>query len=202
MKGETELYKMVEAAVMDEKQKEGERGLIRDVLEELRKKREEEDEERTLIEEIKSNLGDAQNKSFEVERKLNQVLWEYIEALDKERGRPQHIMTKLWQMVPNRDTKNLNFDNKPDGANRPGQRASGRKTKKKKSNNRHSPGLMPQMESTMSFVSEWVSVKEMKAPQGACMHTSSKAREQQCEEILSCWDDRRKFCQMTAKDIC
>ena len=74
------------------------------------KRREEEDEARNLIEEMQRNPDEAQLKSFEVERKLDRVLWEYIEAFDKERGRPQLIMTKLWQMMQSRDTKNLNLD--------------------------------------------------------------------------------------------
>ena len=83
---------MVEIAVMDEKQEERERGMIRDLLGELRKRREEEDETRNLIEHMQRNLDEAQNKSHEVERKLNRILWEYIEAFDKERGRPRLIM--------------------------------------------------------------------------------------------------------------
>ena len=47
---------------------------------------------------MQRNLDEAQNKSYEVERKLDRVLWEYIDALDKEQGRPQLIMTKLWQV--------------------------------------------------------------------------------------------------------
>ena len=49
MKRETELYNMVEAAVMDGKPESIERGMIRD-FQELRKKREEEDETRNMIE--------------------------------------------------------------------------------------------------------------------------------------------------------
>ena len=45
------------------------------------------------------------------------------------------------------------------------------------------------MESILSFVAEWVSVKEMKAPQGACVRNSTRARDQQYEELLSSWDD-------------
>ena len=47
---ETEWYKMVEVAVINEKQEERERGMIRDPLGELRKRMEEEDEARNLIE--------------------------------------------------------------------------------------------------------------------------------------------------------
>ena len=63
-----------------------------------------------LIEEMQRNLGDAQNKSDEAEQKLNRILWEYIEAFDKERGRPLLMMTKLWQLMQSRNMKNLNVD--------------------------------------------------------------------------------------------
>ena len=46
VKRETELYEMVEAAVMDEKQEQKETGMIRDLLGQLQKRREEEDEAR------------------------------------------------------------------------------------------------------------------------------------------------------------
>ena len=49
-------------------------------------------------------------KSYDVEQKLNRILWEYIDAFDKERGRPRLIMTKLWQMMHSRETNNLNLD--------------------------------------------------------------------------------------------
>ena len=101
---------MVEVAVTDEKQEERERGLIRDLLLELRKKTDEEDEARNLIEEMQRNLDDAQNNSYDVEKKLNRILWEYIEVSDKERGRPRILMTKLWQLMQSRETKNLNLD--------------------------------------------------------------------------------------------
>ena len=96
--------------LFQEKQEERERGMIRDLLGELRKRGEEEDEARNLIEEMQRNLDEAQHQSFEVERMLDRVHWEYIEAFDKERGRPQLIMTKLWQMMQSRDTKNLNLN--------------------------------------------------------------------------------------------
>ena len=46
------------------------------------------------------------------------------------------------------------------------------------------------MESPLSLVVEWVSIKEMKALQGARMRTSTVAREQTYEGLLSCLDDR------------
>ena len=89
VKRETELYKMVEAAVMDEKQEQKER----EMLEQLRTKQE------AWSKRCNATPDKAQNKSYEVERKLDCVLWEHIEAFDKELGRPQLIMTKLWQMM-------------------------------------------------------------------------------------------------------
>ena len=111
VKRESELYKMVEAAVMDERQEQKERGMIMDLLEQLQKRREEEDEFGGLIEEMQRNLDEAQSRSYEEERELDRVLWEYIEAFVQEIGRPQLIiMTKLWQMMQSRDAKNLNLD--------------------------------------------------------------------------------------------
>ena len=64
----------------------------------------------TWSKKCKHHLDEAQNKSYEVERKLNRILWEYIEAFDKERGRPRLTMTKLWQLMQSRDTKKSNVD--------------------------------------------------------------------------------------------
>ena len=50
------------------------------------------------------------DRSYEVERKLDRVLWEYIEAFEKEIGCPPLIMTMLWQMMQSKDTKNLILD--------------------------------------------------------------------------------------------
>ena len=173
---------MVESAATDEKQEERDRCRIQDQLVEVRKRKDEEDEARCLIEEMQRNLDAAQNKSFEAEQKLYSILWEYIEVSDKERGRPKIIMTKLWQLMQSRDTKNLNLEKdfeeilskikQTGGMNPPGQEGSGPKTKTK-SNNRHRPGLKPQMESILCLVAECFSVKEMKALQSACMRTST-----------------------------
>ena len=109
-KSETHLYKIVEVAVMDEKQEERERGMIRDLLGEHRTTREEEDEARNLIEEMQRNLDEPQNKSFELEWKLNRFLWENVEAFDKKRGRPRLVIRKPRHLMQSRDTKNLNVD--------------------------------------------------------------------------------------------
>ena len=75
---ETELCKMVEAAVTDETQEQKERGMIRDLLEQLQKRTEEQDVARGPIEEMQRNLDEAQNRTYEEERNLDRELWEYI----------------------------------------------------------------------------------------------------------------------------
>ena len=76
----------------------------------VRKRKDEEAEASCFIEEIQRNLDVAQKKSYEAEQTLYRIVWEYIEAFNKERGRPKIIMTKLWQLMQSRDTKNLNLD--------------------------------------------------------------------------------------------
>ena len=83
VKRESELYKMVEAAAIDERQETKERIVVKDLLEQLQKRREEEDEATRLMEEMQRNLEEAQRRSYEVERKLDRVLGEYIEAFEK-----------------------------------------------------------------------------------------------------------------------
>ena len=58
-----------------------------------------------------------------------------------------------------------------------------------KISDRDSSVLKSQMESILHFAAEWVSLKEMKALQGACVLTSIRARERQYEELLSDLDD-------------
>ena len=84
--------------------------MLKDLLHQLQKRREAEDEARGLIEEMQRNLGEAQARTYEMERKLDRVLGEYIDSFEKELGRQHHIMTKMWQMMQSRDTKTLNLD--------------------------------------------------------------------------------------------
>ena len=78
-------------------QRHNETSMIMDLLQQLQKRRKEEDEGRGLTEEFQRNLDEAQTRSYEVERKLDRVLWEYIEVFEKEMGRPHHIMNNMWQ---------------------------------------------------------------------------------------------------------
>ena len=76
----------------------------------FKKRREEEDEARGLLEEMQGNLDEAQAKTHETERKLDRCLREYIESFEKEMGRPHLIMNNMWQLMQSRDTKALNLD--------------------------------------------------------------------------------------------
>ena len=107
-KREADLCKMVEIAVTDDTR---ERGIFRDLLGELRKRRQEEDDARNLIEEMQRNVDEARNKSYELEQKLNRIPWEYIEAFDKERERSRLMMTKhSGKMMQSRETKILSLE--------------------------------------------------------------------------------------------
>ena len=88
--------------------------------------------------------------------------------------------------------------NKQAEAKQPGQRGFGCKTNRKSSN----PGLKPQMESIVFLVAGWVTVKEMKAPQGLCVRTSIMAR---CGKIYRmtgrdiCWKKKKASCLVISK---
>ena len=101
-KRESELYKMIEQAAIDERQEHKERSMLEGILKQLQKEREDEYEARALIEEMQRNL--------ETERKLGRVLGEYISSNEKEMVRPHYIMDKMWQMMQSKDTKTLNLD--------------------------------------------------------------------------------------------
>ena len=45
-----------------------------------------------------------------MERKLDRVLGEYLDSVEREMRRPHHIMNKMWQMMQSRDTKTLKLD--------------------------------------------------------------------------------------------
>ena len=56
-----------------------------------------------------------------------------------------------------------------------------------KINNPHSPGLKPPIKNTLSFVAEWVSVKEMKAPQRPYEELLSDLDKQVWKELSVDW---------------
>ena len=53
-----------------------------------------------------------------------------------------------------------------------------------------SPEFQPKMEGIAYLLAEWISVKEMKALQSACMLVSIKARAKEFEEFLSDLDNQ------------
>ena len=58
----------------------------------------------------RTKQGASSKRCNAAEQKLNSILWDCIEAFDKERGRLKSLMTKLWQLMQSRDTKNLNLE--------------------------------------------------------------------------------------------
>ena len=73
-KRETDLYTMVESAATDEKQEERGRGGLSGGLGDFRKRNDEEDEARCLVEEMQRHLEAAQNNSYEAEHRLCSAL--------------------------------------------------------------------------------------------------------------------------------
>ena len=73
-------------------------------------RKEEEDEATCLMEEMRKNMEAAQHKSFEAEQSLCNALREYVDSYDKDQGRARILMTKCWQSMQSRDTKNLNLE--------------------------------------------------------------------------------------------
>ena len=65
---------MVELAAIDERQEDKERSMLKDVLKQLPKEREEEHEARALNEEMQLILEEARARASETERKLCRVL--------------------------------------------------------------------------------------------------------------------------------
>ena len=164
--------------------------MIRDLLGEHRKRREEEDEARNLIEEMQRNVDEAQNESNEFEQNPNRILWEHIKAFDKERERSRLMMTKnSGKMIQSRETKILSLEKdlgeilgKIKQTNRLERNNQDKEVLVARRRGRaETPAqswLKPQMKSIVFLVAGWVTVKEMKAPQGLCVRTSIMAREQ------------------------
>ena len=86
-KRESEFYKMVEQEAVDERQELKERSILKDLLQQLQKEREEEEEARGFIEEMQCILDEAQASPSETERKLGRVLGEYINSIHHARTR-------------------------------------------------------------------------------------------------------------------
>ena len=108
-KRETDFDQIIEGAATEERKEERDRDKLGDRLEALLERKKEEDAATCLMEEKRKNWKVAQNESFEEEQNLCNALREYADTFDKDHGRPKTAMTKLWQRMQSRDTKNLNF---------------------------------------------------------------------------------------------
>ena len=63
-----------------------------------------------VMEEMRKNVEGAQHKSFKTEQSLCSAFREYVDTFERDRCRPKPMMTKLWQSMQSRETKNLNLD--------------------------------------------------------------------------------------------
>ena len=124
-------------------------------------------------------------------------LREYVDSYDRDQGRATTLITKCWQSVQSRGTKNMNFEKTwKTYTPQPGKWAGAKKSKRqscgirwKVTNNKpRSHESQPQMEGIVYLVAEWISLTEMRALQSACMLVSTKAREKEYEEFLSYQD--------------
>ena len=94
-KREAGLNTLFERAATDEKKEERERDKLGEKLEIFLKRKEEEDEATCLMEEMRKNVEAAQHKSSEAELSQCSALREYVDAFDRDRGRPKTIMKKI-----------------------------------------------------------------------------------------------------------
>ena len=123
---ESELYKMVELAAIDERQEDKERNITKKTLKQLSTEEDETEEARTLLYDLQHNVDEADAKVTETRSRLYSEINEYVHSLDQELGRPHHIMDKMWQMMQSNDIKTMNLD-KDFGMDRPNNTVLGRR---------------------------------------------------------------------------
>ena len=185
--------RVLEAAT-DEKREERDRDKLGDKLEALLTRKEEEDEATCLMEEMRKNVVAAQHKSFEAEQSLCNALREHVDGYDRDQDQARTLMTKCWKLMQSRDTKHSNLEQDLEDIQSTALRVGWCEEEKtarlwkqlgvtnKKPRSRES---QPKMEGIVYLVAEWISLREMKALQSACMIVSIKAREKEYEEFLS-----------------
>ena len=93
-KRESELFKMVEPAAIDEGKRTKKEACFKDISKQRQQEREEEHEARALIEEMQQNLEEARAKDSETERKLGRVLGDDIHSFEKEMERPPRTLRR------------------------------------------------------------------------------------------------------------
>ena len=89
------------------REKEGTGISFGDKLEALLKRKEEEDEATCLM---KNVVAAQHKKSFEAEQCLCNALREYVDNYGRDHFRAKTLMTKCWQSVQGRSTKNMNLE--------------------------------------------------------------------------------------------
>ena len=109
-KREAGLYDMFEEAATDEKREERDRDKLGDKLEAFLTRKEEEDEAMGLMEEMRKNVVAAQQKGFEAEQSLCNAPREQVDGYDRDQDQARTLMTKCWQSMQSRDTKNMNLE--------------------------------------------------------------------------------------------
>ena len=80
-------------------------------LKQLRKAREEERAAKELQEEMLENVEKAQERVLQLAENLWKELDEYMYSWEQEFGRPNHLSTKIWQLIRSNHTKSENLEN-------------------------------------------------------------------------------------------
>ena len=73
-------------------------------------KRKEEDEATGLMEEMRKNVVAARQKIFEAEQSLCNAPARICRRYDRDQGSARTLMTKCWQSIQTRGTKNMNLE--------------------------------------------------------------------------------------------
>ena len=108
-KRETKICALSEGMAEDAKL-DGVRARIKKALKQLSQAREEERAAKELQEEMKENVERAQERVLESEENLCKELDEYMYSWEQEKGRPNNLSTKIWQMMQSDNTKSENLE--------------------------------------------------------------------------------------------
>ena len=108
-KREAELLDMLEKGATNEKKEGRDKDNLGDRLEAFLTRKEEEDEATGLMEETRKNVVAAQQKNFEAEQSLCNALREYVDNFGRDLDQVRTRMTKCWQSVQSRGTKNMDL---------------------------------------------------------------------------------------------
>ena len=79
---------MIEIDTKDEKQEDTERNIIKKTLRHIRKKEDDADEARTLLNDMQQNVDEANATVTGIRCRLHREINEYMHSWDQELGRP------------------------------------------------------------------------------------------------------------------